>query len=78
MSYEEYYEYGFGKLPKAKYILYVDGNVRYSFTTTFREEDECLGLLKEKFKDLVYDSVRYYKIVKKTKEYEKVLEKGTF
>ena len=46
MSYEQYYTAGFGKYPKAKYILYIDGNIRYSFITTSRDEPVTLSRYK--------------------------------
>jgi hypothetical protein len=75
---EECFRYDFGRYPKAKYILMLDGEQRYYFITTLRSEEESIKALKEKIKDLYYINTRSYKIIKKTKEYEKVLEKGKF
>lgn len=75
---DECFNYDFGRYPKAKYILMLDGEQRYYFITTLRSEEDCVKALKEKIKDLYYINTKSYKIIKKTKECEKVLEKGKF
>ena len=39
--------YNFGKYQKAKYRLYVNNEIAYSFVTTIRSEEECVDLLKK-------------------------------
>jgi hypothetical protein len=48
--------YPFGKYKKAKYKLYVNGEVQYCFVTTIRAEEDCVDILKE----MVSGSVRKY------------------
>ena len=44
---ENWERYPFGKYKKAKYKLYVNGEVQYCFVTTIRTEEDCVDILKE-------------------------------
>jgi hypothetical protein len=54
-NFEKLCEYGFGKLPKRKYRLYISGALHYFFTTTIRTESECIEFMIEKVNCLLYD-----------------------
>jgi len=56
--------YSFGKYKKAKYKLYVNNQVAYSFVTTLRSEEECVDLLKKMAINAVSKYTKSFSITK--------------
>jgi hypothetical protein len=72
----ECYNYNFGKYPKAKYTLFLNNKPYYYFTTTIRDEEYCMDVMDKLISGMSFNDKKYYRVVKKTSEREKVLACG--
>lgn len=66
----------FGRYPKAKYNLQVDGRVLYSFVTTRRDEDNCIKQLMKVIEIHRTDHVRGFKMFKVVDGWETKIHEG--
>jgi len=73
INFEEIASMNFGKYKKAKYILMIDSAVKYSFVTTRMSEEEAKKSLIEVMKYKYNVGNRYFKIIKKDINGEKIL-----
>lgn len=70
---EEWRNYNFGAFPWAKYMLYVNGHMVYSFVTTVRSEENCIEELKGIAESKNNETRVAFYIVKKTKTEQKTI-----
>lgn len=76
MSYE-WANYPFGKYKKAKYKLYINNEVAYSFVTTIRDEENCINVLREMAENYISKYTKKFSITKTTDEGSKTIFTGS-
>jgi transcription initiation factor TFIIIB Brf1 subunit/transcription initiation factor TFIIB len=68
--------YPFGRYKKAKYKLYINKEVQYSFVTTIRSEEDCVEVLKEMAQRSISRSTKSFSITKTVDENTITLFRG--